>query len=84
MSLLPGSISIPCAFIFDEEKSIMGSILSYVVTSGLFAGLVFLLNQFMDLMKNITVICGLVAVFSVVVFILSWLICPKKLSKRDI
>lgn len=84
ISLLPGSISIPCAFVFDQEKSIMGTVLSYIVTSGLFAGLIFLLKQFMDPMENILAICGITAAFSVVVFNLSWLLCPKRLSKRDI
>ena len=84
ISLLPGSISIPCAFVFDQEKSIMGTVLSYIVTSGLFAGLIFLLKQLMDPMENILAIYGITAAFSVVVFTLSWLLCPKRLSKRDI
>lgn len=84
VSLLSGSISIPCAFILDEEKSIMGTVLSYIVTAGLFAGLIFLLKQSMDLKENIVTVCGITAAFSVVVFALSWLLCPKRLSKRDL
>lgn len=84
LSLLPGSISIPSAFIFDEEKSIMGTILSYIVTAGVFAGIIFVLSKFIDLEKSIFVICGITVACSVVAFILSWLISPKKLSRRDI
>lgn len=84
VSLLPGSISIPCTFIFDEEKSVMGLVLSYIVTAGLFSGLIVLLKQFMDVKENLFAICGIAAVFSVVIFALSWLICPKRIAHRDI
>lgn len=83
VSLLPGSISIPCIFVFDEEKSVVGLVLSYIVTSGLFSGLIVLLKQFTDVKGNLFEICGIAAVFSVVVFALSWLICPKRIAHRD-
>lgn len=84
VSLLPGSISIPCSFILNEDKSILGLILSYIVTSGLFVGFAAILKQFIDIKENMFVICGIAALFSIVVFLLSWLVFPKQIAHRDI
>lgn len=84
VSLLPGSVSIPCAFFFDEEKSILGLILSYIVTSGMLVGLLMLLKQVINIRENMLEICGIVALFSIVAFVVSALFFPKKVSQKDI
>lgn len=84
VSLLPGSVSIPCAFFFDEEKSILGLILSYIVTSGMLVGLLMLLKQVINIRENMLEICGIVALFSIVAFVVSALFFPQKVSQKDI
>ena len=84
ISLLPGSINIPCAFSLDENKSTVGLILAYITTAGLLIGLLAILKQFMNIRENMFAICGIAAAFSIAVFILSWLICPKQMAHMDI
>lgn len=84
VSLLPGGISIPCAFLFDEEKSILGLILSYIVTSCVLVALVILLKQVINIRANLPEICGIAALFSIITFIASALFFPQKLSLKDI
>lgn len=84
VSLLSGSVGIPCAFFLNEDKSIFGVILSYFVTAGLFVGLVAILKQFMNIQGNLFMICGIAATFSIAAFALSWLICPKRIAHMDI
>lgn len=84
VSLLPGSMSIPCAFFLDEEKSIVGTVLSYMVTAGLFAGLIVLLSRSMDTKDSIGGICGVTAAVSVAAFLLSWAVCPERIARKDL
>lgn len=84
VSLLPGSISIPCSFWLDEEKSMIGTILAYMVTSGIIAAVVLIFNKYMNLQENISMVIGILAVISVILYTMSWLVCPPKISKKDI
>lgn len=84
ITLLPASINIPCSFLLDGEKSIAGVMLSYVVTAGAFAGLRALLTHLMDLDGNSLLLYGVVAAFSVVAYLFSWLISPKILNHKEI
>ena len=84
MSVLPGRISIPLSFILDEEKGMVGLILSYLVTSGLFAVIALFLNRVLhiSLLDHLATTCGIVAAISAVVYIASWLFCSKKLCHK--
>ena len=84
MSFLPGSISIPLSFILDEEKGMVGLILSYLVTSGLFAVIALFLNRVLhiSLLDHLATTCGIVAAISAVVYIASWIFCSKKLCHK--
>lgn len=84
VSLLPGSISIPCSFWLDEEKSMVGTILAYMATSGIIAAVVFLLNHYMDLQENIGMVIGALAGISVILYAISWLVCPSKICRKDL
>lgn len=84
VSLIPGSISIPCSFLIEEEKIIVGIVLSYIATAVLLIGFTSVLRCFINLEDNMNLVYRIITVVSVVVYLLSWLICPKKLCKRDI
>lgn len=84
MILLPGSINIPCVFLLDEEKSIAGLILSYVISAGLFVGFQFLLGKVIDMEANTLLVHGFLAVFSLIVFLLSWIFAPKALGHIEL
>lgn len=83
VSLLPGSISIPCSFWLDEEKSMIGTILAYMVTSGIIAVTVLLLKSYINLQENIGVVLGILAGISIALYAISWLTCPARLCRRD-
>jgi ABC-2 type transport system permease protein len=84
LAFLPPSVNIPCSYVLEGEKSIAGLILSYVVTGGAFAGLQKLLAQFMSMEENMLLVHGIVAAVSVAAFLLSWIIFPKWLSRREL
>jgi ABC-2 type transport system permease protein len=41
MALISGSITLPCSFIFSEDKSMIGQMIAYPASAFIFAGLVF-------------------------------------------
>lgn len=83
VSLLPGSISIPCSFWLDEEKSMIGMILAYMITSGIIVAVVLIFNKYMNLQENIDMVIGILAIISVILYIISWLVCPSRICKKD-
>ena len=83
VSLLPGSISIPCSFWLDEEKSMIGMILAYMITSGVIVAVVLIFNKYMNLQENIDMVIGILAIISVILYIISWLVCPSRICKKD-
>lgn len=77
MALLAGGIILPFYFLADETKSILGSIIAYPVSAGVFIGLFFLLgNQLSTYVIIITV--------SLAVFIISWILTKKVLLVKDL
>lgn len=83
VSLLPGSISIPCSFLFDEEKSMIGMILAYMITSGIIAVVVFLFSKYGNLQENTGMVISILAIISVILYIVSWLACPSRICRKD-
>lgn len=84
VSMLPGSISIPCSFWLDEEKSMVGTILSYMVTSGIIVITVLILNQYINLQDHISLAIGVLAAVSIILYGISWCVCPSKICRKDI
>lgn len=82
--MIPGSISIPCSFLIEEEKIIVGIVISYITTAVLLIGFTSILRHFIKMEDNMNLVYGIITVVSVVVYLLSWLIYPKKLCNRDI
>lgn len=80
IALLSGSIIMPCNFILPEEKSIIGTILAYSLTSGFLALSIFALNQIFNVRNNMTQTLIICSVISLVIFIISWIISAKKIK----
>ena len=83
VSLLPGSISIPCSFLLDEEKSMIGMILAYMITSSIIVAVILVFSKYMNLQENVGMVIGILAVISVVLYVISWLVCPPRICKKD-
>lgn len=84
VSILPGSISIPCSFWLDEEKSMIGTILAYMATSGIIVAVALTFNKYMNLKENIGMVIGILAIISIIFYAISWLVCPAYICKKDI
>jgi hypothetical protein len=83
LSLLPGSVNIPFAYLFDAEKSVIISILSNLLTAGAFIGAIRLL-RYTDIGENVLLLYGTIAAFSVAAYVLSWRICRRIVYRKDI
>lgn len=81
---LPSSVILPLSFVLDEEKSIVGNVLAYLASAGLFAGFILLVRRFLLPEGDMTAALAAAALLGLQAFALSWLFCPGKLSKRDI
>lgn len=77
IALLAGGIILPFYFLTDETKSILGSIIAYPVSAGVFIGLFFLLGNHLSTYVIILVV-------SLVAFIVSWVLTKKVLLVRDL
>lgn len=84
ISLMSGSTSIPFSFLLEEEKITVGLILSYIVTAVLLIGSTSILSRFVNTEENMNLIYGITTVFSVMAYLFSWRVCPKRLCSRDI
>lgn len=83
ISLLSGSIIMPCNFILPEEQSIIGTILAYSLTSGILALSIFGLNQIFDVRNNMNVTLIICSVSSFIIYIISWMVSSQKIKNFD-
>lgn len=83
-ALLAGSISLPCAYLFDPEKSQIVFMLSFLAASGIIAGLVVLLNLIFPVNENVLPAFALVLGIAALFFFASWQIAGRVYQKRDI
>ena len=82
--LLAGGISLPCAYLFDPEKSQIVFMMSFMASTGIIAGLVLLINLVFPVKENILLAFGIVLGISVIWFFISYRIAVKIYQKRDI
>ena len=80
ISLLSGSIIMPCNFILPEEQSIIGTILAYSLTSGILALSIFGLNQIFNVRENMNMTLVICCIISAVIYIISWIISSQKIK----
>ena len=83
-ALLAGGISLPCAYLFDPEKSQIVFMMSFLASTGIIVGLVLFTNLFISVKENILLAFGIVLAISVVWFFISCRIAVKVYQKRDI
>ena len=83
-TLLAGGISLPCAYLFDPEKSQIVFMMSFMASTGIITGLVLLINLVFPVKKNILLAFQIVLIISVIWFFISYRIAVKVYQKRDI
>ncbi len=83
-TLLAGGISLPCAYLFDPEKSQIVFMMSFMASTGIIVGLVLLTNVFIPVKENISLAFNIVLAFSIIWFIVSYRITTRVYQKQDI
>ena len=83
-TLLAGGISLPCAYLFDPEKSQIVFMMSFMAGAGIITGLVLLINLVFPVKENILLAFHIVLIISVIWFFISYRIAVKVYRKRDI
>lgn len=83
-TLLAGGISLPCAYLFDPEKSQIVFMMSFMAGAGIITGLVLLINLLFPVKENILLAFHIVLIISVIWFFISYRIAVKVYQKRDI
>ena len=83
-TLLAGGISLPCAYLFDPEKSQIVFMMSFMAGTGIITGLVLLINLVFPVKENILLAFNIVLIISVIWFLVSYRVAVKVYRKRDI
>ena len=83
-TLLAGGISLPCAYLFDPEKSQIVFMMSFMASTGIIVGIVLLTNLFIPVKNNILLAFNIVLVISGVCFFISYRIAVAVYQNRDI
>lgn len=83
-TLLAGGISLPCAYLFDPEKSQIVFMMSFMASTGIITGLVLLANCIFPVKENMLLAFYIVLVISVIWFFISCRIAIRVFRKRDI
>lgn len=83
-TLLAGGISLPCAYLFDPEKSQIVFMMSFMASTGIITGLVLLANLVFSVKENTILTFNIVFVISVIWFFISYRIAVKVFQKQDI
>ena len=68
-TLLAGGISLPCAYLFDPEKSQIVFMMSFMASTGIITGLVLLINLVFPVKENILLAFHIVLIISVIWFL---------------
>lgn len=76
MALIAGSITIPCSFLFSEEKSMISIMLAYPITGVIFAGAVILL-------RNMLLACVVSTAIGIILYAVSWSIARKWIANGE-
>ena len=83
-ALLAGGISLPCAYLFDPEKSQVVFMMSFLAATGMIAGIVLLANRFFPVKDHMLLAFGIVLGIAAVCFWVSYRISVIVYRKRDI
>lgn len=83
-TLLAGGISLPCAYLFDPEKSQIVFMMSFMASTGIITGIVLLINLVFPVKEHILLAFNIVLIISVIWFFISYRIAVKVYRKQDI
>ena len=83
-TLPAGGISLPCAYLFDPEKSQIVFMMSFMASTGIIVGIVLLTNLFIPVKENILLAFNIVLAISNFWFFISYRIAVMVYQKRDI
>ena len=83
-TLLAGGISLPCAYLFDPEKSQIVFMMSFMASTGMIVGIVLLTNLFIAVKENILLAFNIVLAISAVWFFVFYRVALNVYQKRDI
>lgn len=83
-TLLAGGISLPCAYLFDPEKSQIVFMMSFMASTGIITGIVLLINLVFPVKEHILLAFNIVLIISVIWFFISYRIAVKVYQNRDI
>ena len=83
-TLLAGGISLPCAYLFDKEKSQIVFMMSFMASTGIIAGIVLFMNLLIPVKEYILPTFGIVLAVAVICFVISYIVAAKVYQKRDI
>ena len=82
--LLAGGISLPCAYLFEPEKSQIVFMMSFMAGAGIITGLVLFINVLFPVKENVLLAFNIVLIISAIWFFISYRIAVKVYQKRDI
>lgn len=83
-TLLAGGISLPCAYLFDPEKSQIVFMMSFMASTGIITGIVLLINLVFPVKEHILLAFNIVLIISIIWFFIAYRISVKIYRKRDI
>lgn len=83
-AFLAGGLSIPCAYIFDPEKSQIVFMISFVSATGIMVGIFLLVNLFFPVKENLILAGFCALLFSIVLFYISFVFAAKTYGRKDI
>jgi hypothetical protein len=83
-TLLAGGISLPCAYLFDPEKSQIVFMMSFMASTGIIVALVLLTNLFIPVKENVLLAFLIVLAIAVICFLASYKIAVNVYQKQDI
>ena len=81
-SLLAGSISLPCAYFFDPDKSQI--VFIFLAATGIITALVLLVNLIIPVKDSILMSFNIVLIIAVIIFFISHKIAVMAYQKKDI
>ncbi len=83
-TLLAGGISLPCAYLFDPEKSQIVFMMSFMASTGIITGIVLLTNLFIPVKEHVLLAFQIVLAVSAVCFFIAYRAAVKIYQKCDI
>ncbi len=83
-TLLAGGISLPCAYLFDPEKSQIVFMMSFMASTGIIVALVLFLNLLIPVKNHLLLTFQIVLAMAAAFFLLSCKIAVNVYQRRDV